>query len=258
MTPITQQGSVTHHTDGRGIATLTFEHPAHNSLPGRLLQELTDSIDSLGGRADVRVIVLRSGGERTFCAGASFDELLAIEDLTEGKEFFSGFARVINAIRRCPKFVIARVQGKAVGGGVGLAAAADFTLATKYAQLKLSEIAIGIGPFVVGPAVERRVGTSAFVQMSLQPKRWFLPDWGLQKGIYQDVFPGTEELDDALDKLATELAGYSADAMRELKAIAWAGTQHWDTLLDERATISGRLILTPASRAALARIKPNS
>ncbi len=257
MTSIIQQGSVTHRTDGHGVATLTFEHPAHNSLPGRLLQELTDAIDTLGGRADVRVIVLRSGGDRTFCAGASFDELLAIEDLAEGKEFFSGFARVINAVRRCPKFVIARVQGKAVGGGVGLAAAADYTLATKYAQLKLSEIAIGIGPFVVGPAVQRRVGTSAFVQMSLQPKQWFLPAWALEKGLYQEVLPGTGELDDAVAELAAELAAYSPAAMQELKAVAWAGTEHWETLLDERAAVSGRLILTPESRAALAKIKPN-
>jgi methylglutaconyl-CoA hydratase len=189
-----------------GICTVTFFHPASNSLPGEILSKLAKTIHSAGEDLDTRVIVLKSSGERAFCAGASFDELLALKNETEGLEFFSGFANVINAIRTCPKFVIGRVQGKAVGGGVGLAAAVDHCFATKHASVKLSELAIGIGPFVVGPAIERKVGTSGFSQLSIDATSWKTASWAAQYGLYADVFENTEEMDDAVSRLATQLA----------------------------------------------------
>ena len=234
-----------------GICTVTFFHPASNSLPGDILSKLAKTIHSAGVDLDTRVIVLKSSGERAFCAGASFDELLALKNETEGLEFFSGFANVINAIRTCPKFVIGRVQGKAVGGGVGLAAAVDHCFATKHASVKLSELAIGIGPFVVGPAIERKVGTSGFSQLSIDATSWKTASWAAQYGLYADVFESTEEMDGAVSRLATQLASSSPEAMKELKKVLWNGTDDWGNKLTELAQISGRLILGDFSKEAI-------
>jgi methylglutaconyl-CoA hydratase len=234
-----------------GICTVTFFHPASNSLPGEILSKLAKTIHSAGVDLDTRVIVLKSFGERAFCAGASFDELLALKNETEGLEFFSGFANVINAIRTCPKFVIGRVQGKAVGGGVGLAAAVDHCFATKHASVKLSELAIGIGPFVVGPAIERKVGTSGFSQLSIDATSWKTASWAAQYGLYADVFESTEEMDDAVSRLANQLASSSPEAMKELKKVLWNGTDDWGNKLTELAQISGRLILGDFSKEAI-------
>ena len=238
-----------------GIATITFFHPQSNSLPGVLLRQLAEEITNAGNNPDAKVIVLKSLGEKAFCAGASFDELISIKDTETGNYFFSGFAAVINAIRKAPKFVIARVQGKAVGGGVGIASAADYTFALDSASVKLSELAVGIGPFVVGPAVERKVGTSAFVQLSINATKWESAAWAKEKGLYAEVFSTTEEMDEAVKLLAMTLSFSSPDAMAELKKVAWKGTENWDTLLAERAAISGRLVLSDFTREAISKFK---
>lgn len=239
----------------RGIATITFSHPAHNSLPGRLLAELKTAIETAGQNDEVGVIILRSGGDRTFCAGASFDELMAIQDETTGKTFFLGFANVINAIRKCPKFILGRVQGKAIGGGVGLASATDYCVATKFAAVKLSELAIGIGPFVVGPAVARKVGQSAFQQLAINATALQSAEWAREKGLYAAVFDDAIAMDEHLEELAQKLAKSSPEAMRELKRISWEGTENWDELLDTRAAISGELVLSDFTRNAIAAFK---
>ncbi|MEM1219716.1 MAG: enoyl-CoA hydratase/isomerase family protein [Bacteroidota bacterium] len=251
---ITQQGSVEIGLEG-GIATITFFHPSHNSLPGRLLAELTQTILDAGANEAVKLIVLQSAGARTFCAGASFDELAAIEDFPTGKKFFLGFANVINAIRTCGKLVIGRVQGKAVGGGVGLAAATDYCMATKYASVKLSELAVGIGPFVVGPAVERKVGLSAMSQMAINATEWQTAEWAKQKGLFTEVFESVEQLDAYLATFTERLASHNPEACADLKKIFWQGTEHWDQLLEERAEISGRLVLSTFTKEAIARFK---
>ncbi|MDQ3109034.1 MAG: enoyl-CoA hydratase/isomerase family protein [Bacteroidota bacterium] len=226
-----------------GIGTIVFFHPQSNSMPGDLLRKLAEETTSMGKDPAAKVIVLRSEG-KSFCAGASFDELISIKDLAAGEKFFSGFALVINAMRNAPKFVIARVQGKAVGGGVGLASAADYTMAADGASVKLSELAVGIGPFVVGPAVERKIGTSAFTNLAINATEWRDANWAKEKGLYADVYPTVELLDEAIDALTKKLADSNPDAMAELKKIAWKGTEHWDKLLFERAGISGRLVLS--------------
>jgi methylglutaconyl-CoA hydratase len=233
-----------HSKIDNGIGTVTFFHPQSNSLPGAILRELAAAIEAMGNNPEARVIVLRSEGEKAFCAGASFDELITIKDLETGKTFFSGFAMVINAIRKAPKFVIARVQGKAVGGGVGLASAADYTMAHESASVKLSELAVGIGPFVVGPAVERKIGTSAFTNLAINASEWRDAAWARQHGLYTDIYSTTEELDKQLDALASRLAKSNPEAMQMLKKIFWQGTEHWDTLLVERAEMSGKLVLS--------------
>lgn len=249
------EGSVAFAVDGSGIGIITFAHPLSNSLPGELLRKLADTITAAGNDTSVRVIVLRSVGEKAFCAGASFDELVAIDDLDTGKVFFSGFAAVINAIRKVPKFVLCRVQGKAVGGGVGVAAAADHTFATTNADVKLSELAVGIGPFVVGPAVERKIGTSAFMQLSIDATAWRTADWAAERGLYAGVYDSIAEMDAAIDTLATTLAKSSPEAMAELKQVFWQGTEHWDELLTYRAGISGRLVLSDFTRQAISKFK---
>ncbi len=252
-----QQGSLSIVTEN-GIATITFYHPQSNSLPGALLRHLADEITKAGNNPDSRVIVLKSNGEKAFCAGASVDELISIKDTETGNYFFSGFAAVINAIRKAPKFVIARVQGKAVGGGVGIASAADYTFALDSASVKLSELAVGIGPFVVGPAVERKIGTSAFVQLSVNATKWESAAWAKEKGLYAEVFSSIEDLDEAVKLLAMTLSFSSPEAMAELKKVAWEGTENWDTLLAERAAISGRLVLSDFTREAISKFKAGS
>ena len=254
MTDAILQGGVTISvTDG--IATIEFFHPLSNSLPGKVLAQLADAITTTGKREDVAVIILRSAGDRVFCGGASFDELISINDLETGKRFFSGFANVINAMRTCPKLIIGRIQGKAVGGGVGLASSVDYCFATKHAAVKLSELAVGIGPFVVGPAVQRKAGLSGMSAMATNATEFFSADWAREKGIYTNVFETAEEMDNAIAVLAAQLAKSNPEAMKELKTIFWAGTEHWDGLLSERAAISGRLVLSDFTRNAIESFK---
>lgn len=238
-----------------GIGRIVFSHPAHNSLPGKLLGELTQTIQAMGANPEARVVVLQSGGDRTFCAGASFDELSAIQDLKAGRQFFMGFANVINALRKIPQLVIGRVQGKAVGGGVGLASAVDYCLASKYAAIKLSELAIGIGPFVVGPAVARKVGDSAMSQLAIDATGWRSAEWARDWGLYAQIFDDNDQLDEAVETLARRLADSNPEAMAELKKTFWAGTEYWDDLLADRAAISGRLVLSDFTRSAIQRFK---
>jgi len=233
------------------IATISFYHPQSNSLPGTLLRKLAAEIIMAGEDNKVSVIVLRSEGEKAFCAGASFDELISIRNTEEGKYFFSGFSAVINAMRKAPKFVIARVQGKAVGGGVGLACAADYTLAHESASVKLSELAVGIGPFVVGPAVERKIGKAGFTSLTINASEWRSAEWARNHGMYADVYAGISELDDAVEKLASKLASSNPEAMSMLKSVFWKGTEHWDQLLEERAEMSGKLVTSEFTRKAI-------
>ena len=242
-------------SEQNGICTVSFFHPQSNSLPGSLLRKIAEEIGRAGENEEVKVIVLKSEGEKTFCAGASFDELISIKDLETGKRFFSGFAAVINAIRKAPKFVLVRVQGKAVGGGVGIACAGDYTLAAESAAVKLSELAVGIGPFVVGPAVERKTGNAAFCQMTINATEWQSAQWAKEKGMYTELFADAAALDQAINTLATKLAASNPEAMRMLKAIMWEGTENWDELLSERAEMSGRLVLSEFTRNAINKFK---
>ena len=237
------------------IASIEFHHPLSNSLPGRVLQKLANTITDLGNDDAVRVIILKSAGDRAFCAGASFDELISIDNLETGKKFFSGFANVINAARTCPKLIIGRVQGKAVGGGVGMASAVDYCMATKFASVKLSELAVGIGPFVVGPAVERKIGTSAMSQLAIDATQWQTAEWAREKGLYTELFDSVDEMDKSIAKLVNTLANSNPEAMQMLKKVFWEGTEHWNELLLERAAMSGKLVLSDFTRKAINKFK---
>jgi methylglutaconyl-CoA hydratase len=251
MQDITQQGYVRTRFEDSGVAVIEFYHPNHNSLPSRLLQGLVDAFEEAGAHAPTKVVVLQSAEHKTFCAGASFDELAAIQDFDSGQRFFSGFGHVINAMRRCPKIVVGRIHGKAVGGGVGLAAATDYCFASQYASIRLSELAVGFGPFVIGPAVERKLGVAAFSQMALSPADWQSAQWGKEKGLFQEVFDSVEALDAGLERFLSNICSYSLEALVELKQIFWQNTDHWDTLLHERAAISGRLALSDFTKKAI-------
>lgn len=243
--------SVTH----QGITSIEFYHPKSNSLPGRILADLAAAITKAGGDPNTIVIILRSAGERSFCSGASFDELVAIQSEEEGLKFFSGFAHVINAMRTCPKLIIGRIQGKCVGGGVGLAASVDYAIATDAADVKLSELAMGIGPFVVGPAVERKIGASAFSQLAIGAAMWRSADWARKKGLFAELYPSIEEMDESIAKLANTLVHSSPVAMTEMKKIFWKGTEDWGHLLLDRAAISGRLVLSDFTKASIEKFK---
>jgi len=245
-------------TVNHGVARIAFHHPQSNSLPGELLRELGDAIHNANANNEVKVMIVMSTGDKAFCAGASFDELAAINSEEEGLKFFSGFAYVINAMRTSSKLILGRVHARAVGGGVGLACAVDYCFATRNAQMKLSELAVGIGPFVVGPAVQRKAGLSAMSQMAMDASSWHSAEWACQQGIYQQLFDDVQSMDLAIDVLATRLASSSSEAMKELKRIFWEGTEHWDALLPMRAEISGRLVLSEYSKSAIAAFKTKS
>jgi len=238
-----------------GLCSIEFFHPQSNSLPGALLQELAAAIRDAGKNTDCRLILLRSQGQKAFCAGASFDELSQLKNEQEGLQFFSGFAEVINAMRTCGKIIVGRIHGKCVGGGVGLAAAVDYALATEEAAVKLSELAVGIGPFVVGPAVERKIGLSAFSQLALDATGWRSANWAHERGLFAELYADTIGLDEGINHLVTQLLNSSQEALRALKTVFWSGTDHWDQLLMERAAISGKLILSEASRKAIESFK---
>ena len=241
-----------------GIGKIEFYHPASNSLPATILHKLAHTINDVGLDARAKVIVLQSGGSRAFCAGASFDELTAINDKASGKEFFSGFALVINAMRKCHKLIIARVQGKAVGGGVGLLAAADYVIAMDSASVKLSELALGIGPFVVGPAVKRKIGVSGFSQLAIDASEWRSAEWARKHGLFAEIHTNIAAVDDAVSRLAGKLSHSSPEAMMQLKKIFWEGTENWDTLLTQRAAISGELVLSDFTRNAIQSFRKKS
>jgi methylglutaconyl-CoA hydratase len=238
-----------------GITTIEFFHPQSNSLPYRLLEDLANEIHAVGTDKETKVIVLRSGGEKAFCAGASFEELTQIDNERKGFAFFSGFANVINAMRKCPKFIIGRIHGKCVGGGVGLVSAVDYAIAVEGAEIKLSELAVGIGPFVVGPAVQRKIGLSAFTQLAIDATLWRNGDWARRKGLYAELHTTIEGMDESISRLASQLSHSSSEAMAEMKKIFWQGTEDWDDLLSLRAEISGRLVLSKFTKEAIAKFK---
>jgi methylglutaconyl-CoA hydratase len=252
MTTTRQNGSLHTHIQNN-IAHIVFGHPASNSFPSELLERLTKELNSISENDAISVIILKSEGEKAFCAGASFDELVAISNLDEGEKFFAGFANVINAMRTCGKIIIGRVQGKTVGGGVGLASACDYVLATVNAAVKLSEFTIGIGPFVIEPVVQRKVGLAALSELTLDATNWKNAYWAKEKGLYAGVFETIRELDKEVEILASKLASYNPSALAEMKKVLWENTQNWDELLTERALISGKLVLSDFTKKALAK-----
>jgi methylglutaconyl-CoA hydratase len=237
------------------IATVIFGHPSSNSFPRELLDRLTTEIKKLSINPTISVIVIQSEGSGAFCAGASFDELLAVSDESKGTEFFSGFAYLINAMRTCSKLIVGRIHGKAVGGGVGIASACDYALATKNASIKLSELAIGIGPFVIEPVVSKKIGKTAMAEMTLAAHEWKTADWAAARGLYANTFETIEQLDAAIADFSAKLSSYNPEALLEMKKVLWEGTQHWDTLLLDRAAISGKLVLSDFTREALSQFK---
>ena len=254
--PLGDTGSVS-SVVADGVADVCFGHPKSNSLPSSVLASLAKEIASVGARDDVRVILLRSYGDGAFCAGASFDELTAIRDASAGKEFFMGFARVILAMTRCPKPIVTRVQGKAVGGGVGIVAASDYVLAVDTASLRLSELAIGIGPFVVGPVIEHKIGPGAFSAMAIDAG-WRDAQWGERQGLYARLFPTLPGLETVVQEMPRTLASSNPEALARIKQITWAGTDHWPKLLEDRAAMSGTLVLSDYTRQAIAKFKSRS
>lgn len=239
----------------KGVTTIEFFHPKSNSLPGKILEELANEIYFEGTHDETKVIILKSAGETSFCAGASLDELLLIKNKAEGLKFFSGFANVINALRKCPKFIIGRIHGKCAGGGVGLAAATDYAIALHTVEIKLSELAMGIGPFVVGPVVERKIGTAAFSALAIDAVTWRNSDWAKRKGMFAEVHETVENMDESIVRLANHLAHSNPAAMSEMKKMLWKGTEHWDELLKERAAISGTLVLSEFTKRAIEKFK---
>jgi len=239
----------------KGLATIEFGHPASNALPGNILSKIARTITEFSSNDACKLILLKSAGKRAFCAGASFDELIAIENIEDGNEFFSGFAKVINACRTCSKLIIGRIHGKAVGGGVGIASAVDYAFATKSASVKLSELAVGIGPFVVGPAVERKIGLSAMSDLAINATAWRSAQWATSKGLYTHLFESIELMDKGIAELAEKLINSNPEAMKALKKVFWKGTEHWDALLSERAKISGTLVLSDFTKNAIQAFK---
>lgn len=249
------RGSIFSKIDEYGIASITFYHPSHNSFPRKQLEQLANKIRDTGSRKEVKVILLKSAGESSFCAGASFDELLTVETREAGKHFFSGFALALNAIRLCDKIVVGQVQGKAIGGGMGLAATFDYCFASKNASVRLSELGVNMGPFVIAPAVERKIGLAAFTKLTLNPSLYKDAKWAKKHGLFQEVYADLESMEKAAHEFCKQLASYSSDALTNIKKMLWHNTAHWDELLFERADISGKLVLSDETKLSLQAFK---
>lgn len=254
MTTTRENGSLYSKIEN-GIGIIEFGHPASNSFPGVLLERLEKAISEYSDNTEVKVIILKSEGEKAFCAGASFDELMAVETMQQGKVFFSGFANVLNAMRNCKKLIVGRIQGKTVGGGVGLIAACDYAMATEAASIKLSELSIGIGPFVIAPAIERKIGVAGLGELTLAAHEWKTAYWAKDKGLYARVFENIEDLDKEITIFTEKLASYNPQALLEMKRVLWKGTENWTTILMENAAISGELVLSDFTRNALSKFK---
>ncbi|MFD1314184.1 enoyl-CoA hydratase/isomerase family protein [Namhaeicola litoreus] len=237
------------------IATITFGHPASNAFPTELLQRLIDTINRVSEDKEINLIILKSEGEKSFCAGAFFDELLTIDNIAQGTAFFGGFADLMNSMRKSSKIIMARIQGKAVGGGVGIAAAADYCYATESADIKLSELSIGLGPFVIAPAVERKMGKSGLTELTLGAHEWKTAYWAKEKGLYAKVFENIREMDDEIELFSSKISGYSTESLAALKTVLWKGTEDWDTLLPKYAAINGKLVLSDFTKNALQKFK---
>lgn len=254
MTTTRENGSLYSKIEN-GIGIIEFGHPASNSFPGVLLERLEKAISEYSDNTEVKVIILKSEGEKAFCAGASFDELMAVETMQQGKVFFSGFANVLNAMRNCKKLIVGRIQGKTVGGGVGLIAACDYAMATEAASIKLSELSIGIGPFVIAPAIERKIGVAGLGELTLTAHEWKTAYWAKDKGLYARVFENIKDLDKEITIFTEKLASYNPQALLEMKRVLWKGTENWTTILMENAAISGELVLSDFTRNALSKFK---
>ena len=236
------------------ISHIEFGTSKSNSLPGEILELLAQTILSEAAKVDVKAIVLKSSGEKAFCAGASFDELLQIDELEISKKFFGGFAKVLNAMRTCGKLVIVRVQGKTTGGGVGIACGADYCFATKDSSLALTELNLGIGPFVIGPYVERKIGKSEFTAMAIDAD-FRSAQWAERNHIYHVVSDSIEEMDEKLTVFLDTLASRSADALALLKKVSWEGSEHFEKLMPERIQMSASLILEDSAKENINKIK---
>ena len=239
------------HTVLNGIATISFFHPEQNSLPTIVLRSLIKTINLLSNDSGILVIILKSDGRGTFCAGANFTEMLEINDSISGYKYFNGFADLINTMRLCPKLIIVRVQGKSVGGGVGLLAAGDYCMATKDAAIKLSDFNIGIGPFVIEPAIERKIGRSNMAQLTIDATSFYSPAWALDKSLYNAVYDDIKSLDIAVQDFAVKISNFNPIAVTKMKEIFWKGTEDWGLLLSERAYLSGKFVLSPYTKKAL-------
>ena len=248
-----ENGSLYVKNEG-SLASIEFGHPAGNSFVSEMLERLVQAIDGLSSNPEVKVIILRSEGDRAFCGGASLSELSQIQTPEEGKQFFGGFAHVLNAMRRCSKIIIGRVQGKAVGGGVGIISACDYVFATENASVKLSELAICIAPLVIEPAVTRKIGVSGFAELTLTPHEWHNAYWAKDKGLFTKVFDTLAEMDKELDFHAAKLISYEADALQKVKEVLWQNTAHWGKLMEERAALSGELALLPATKERISKL----
>ena len=226
------------------ICYIEFFTPKHNALNSNMLDQLANKIEETPEHC--AVIVLSSGGDRTFCAGASFDELSQIKNQEEATLFFNGFAKVILSIKACPQIVIVSVQGKAVGGGVGIIAAADYAIALENAALKLSELNIGIGPFVIAPAIVKKSGINVLTEMSLNPDNFYSAKWAKQKGLFHKVCENQSDLKITTNNFANKLASFNVNALKAMKHVFWENTEHWPELLEKRAETSGSLVLEKA------------
>ncbi len=236
------------------ISEITFGTPKSNSLPGEILEKLAQTILIEGKKEEVKAILLKSEGEKVFCAGASFDELLEIDELEASKKFFGGFAKVLNAMRSCGKIVVVRVQGKTTGGGVGIACGADYCFATKNAALALTEINLGIGPFVIGPYVERKIGKSQFSAMAIDAD-FRSAEWAEQHNIYHSVSETIAEMELKLGIFLDKLSARSDEALALIKKVSWEGTEHFEELMPERIHMSASLILEDSAKENIQKIK---
>lgn len=237
-----------HYAAEYGIGRIEFFHSRGNALTSTMLREITSFIRAAGEDPEIKIVMIQSAGEASFCGGASLDELMECDSVKEARDFFMGFAHLLTAIRTCPKLVVVRVQGKVVGGGLGIVAVADLAFATVEASIRLSELSIGLGPFVIGAAVERKIGISAFSELTYLSSIWKDAHWAKEKGLFSAVFETLAALDIAMAAQIIELETYAPEAIALTKKMFWAQTPEWSDELEKRAGYSAKLWIQKKTR----------
>ncbi len=207
------------------VATVTLNRPdSHNAFNPEMIGAITAAFRSLGDNPVVRVIVLTGRG-RSFCAGADVGYMRETADYTFEENVADGQAifDLMQAVDSCPKAVVGRINGAAIGGGAGLTACCDIAIAVERAKFAFSEVRLGIVPAIISPFVVAKIGAANSREMFLTGERFLAPK-ALEIGLVQQVAADEAALDSAVQERVEQLLmaapGAQADAKKLIRTVS--------------------------------------
>jgi methylglutaconyl-CoA hydratase len=204
---------------GDGVVTVTLDRPdVRNALSAGLITELTRCMREIAGREDVRAVILTGEGD-SFCAGADIGYMRQTASFSyeENLEDAGRLAALFESIAECPKPVVARIKGAAIGGGVGLVAAADVSVAEEGTIFAFSEVRLGISPATIAPFVLRKIGHSHARSLFLTGER-FGAERAREIGLVHEVAP-EGELDEVVQKKIGQITSGGPESLASTKRL---------------------------------------